>query len=68
MSYRLTLRCGCRVRVSGASGTAPTYVRRIEKRGCTCRHHRHQPGRRVWLWELLPDSDDQTASLELLVF
>ena len=50
MQYQVTLRCGCRLSVSGA----PSPVRVVERRAAACPNLRHQPGTRLWLWEILP--------------
>jgi hypothetical protein len=54
MSYTLTLRCGCRVRVSAVRSGGQVVTRRLETRGAMCRDHRHREGGRLWLWQLLP--------------
>jgi hypothetical protein len=54
MSYRLTLHCGCLVHVSCHPATRIVRTRVIEARGLRCTTRRHDPGVRVYLWELLP--------------
>jgi hypothetical protein len=48
--YRLTLSCGCMLKVFGR----PAPHRVVERRAPECPDQRHQPGSRLWLWELLP--------------
>ena len=53
MSYTLNLQCGCVVYVSSHPQTGIAHTRVIESRGRECR--RHEIGRRLYLWEILPD-------------
>lgn len=55
MSYTLTLRCGCLVYVSCHPKTQVAHTRIIERRGTACRNRLHHVGRRLRLWDLLPD-------------
>lgn len=55
MSYTLTLGCGCTVYVSCHPRTRVAHTRIIERRGERCGHRFHDIGRRIALWELLPD-------------
>ena len=66
MSYTLTLQCGCLVYVSCHPATRVAHTRVIERRGETCRHRFHDVGRRLGLWELLPErrSDSIEAGVE----
>jgi hypothetical protein len=66
MSYTLTLQCGCTVHVACHPGTRIAHTRMVERRGEACRHRLHGVGRRLALWELLPErlSDVLDGDLE----
>ena len=55
MSYNLTLPCGCIVYVSTHPKTRIAHTRVIQTRGAACLVRRHEPGLRLYLWEILPD-------------
>lgn len=55
MSYNLTLECGCLVYVSCDPKTNVAHTRILERRGAGCRVRNHDIGRRLYLWDLLPD-------------
>lgn len=55
MSYTLTLQCGCTIYVSCHPKTGLAHTRVIEFRGAQCRNRTHEPGARLWLWEILAD-------------
>ena len=55
MSYNLTLECGCVVYVSCHPQTGVAHTRVIEQRGPSCHQRLHDRGKRLWLWDLLPD-------------
>jgi hypothetical protein len=65
MSYTLTLHCGCIVYVSCHPKTQVAHTRIIETRGRACRSRRHETGARLWLWEMLPDSEYCPAPVPL---
>jgi hypothetical protein len=52
--YTLTLPCGCGVDVTRHSRDAASWIRVIQRRDRACRIRSHEPGARVFLWELLP--------------
>ncbi len=64
MSYTLPLPCGCTAYVSCWPDTGVAHTRVIEFRGASCRVRTHDRGRRVYLWELLPEA---TAQAEFAV-
>lgn len=64
MSYSVILCCGCTVGVSCNPITGLAHSRTIERRGSACSVRRHEPGTRVWLWELLPDSTRDAPAAE----
>ena len=64
MSYSVILCCGCTVGVSCNPVTGFAHSRTIERRGKTCSVRRHEPGTRVWLWELLPDTSREAPVVE----
>jgi hypothetical protein len=55
MSYTLTLQCGCIVYVSRHPQTGVAHTRVVESIGKQCRNRRHEVGRHLFLWEILPD-------------
>jgi hypothetical protein len=55
MSYTLALQCGCVVYVSQHPDTGLAHTRIIEARGRNCRRREHMVGKRLFLWELLPE-------------
>lgn len=55
MSYTLTLQCGCTVYVACHPSTQVAHTRVIEARGPRCPLRLHDVGRRLFLWEMLPD-------------
>jgi hypothetical protein len=57
MSYTLTLACGCTVYVACAPDTGVPHSRILELHGRQCADRWHEAGRRLHLWELLPDPD-----------
>jgi hypothetical protein len=70
MPYRLTLECGCVVYVAADPMTGIVPSRIIQARGAGCQVAGHEPGVRLYLWELLPsrrasppDEDDEVTLL-----
>lgn len=59
MSYTLPLPCGCTAYVSCWPDTGVAHTRVIEFRGASCRVRTHDRGRRVYLWDLLPQPTAQ---------
>jgi len=55
MAYTLTLVCGCKVLVFGNLGSAAPPVRVITSLGNRCTSRGHVVGRRIHVWELLPE-------------
>ena len=55
MSYSLTLACGCKVYVACHPVTGLAHSRVIERRDRDCRVRTHDVGRRLQIWELLPE-------------
>jgi len=60
MSYKLTLQCGCVVRVATQPNSRMVHTRVIDASGASCGVRRHQPGLRLYLWEMLPDRTHRT--------
>lgn len=56
MSYTLTLPCQCVVYVSCHPVTRVAHTRIIQSRSLECRNRSHEVGRRLFLWEMLPDT------------
>lgn len=54
MSYHLTLPCGCVVHVSCHAQTRLARSRTLQARAHACPVPRHVVGRRIYLWDLLP--------------
>lgn len=48
------LPCGCEMAIARDRVTAITIARTIHRRSQWCRSRLHQPGERVYVWELLP--------------
>jgi hypothetical protein len=65
MSHTLTLACGCIVYVSCHPKTNVAHSRIIERRGARCENRKHAIGVRLWLWEMLPESDTGGGTLLL---
>jgi len=67
--YALTLPCGCRVKVSRRPGFSGSRL--IERRADSCGRPTHDPGARVYLWELLPprrvERDSEPRRRQLLL-
>jgi hypothetical protein len=66
MSYNLTLQCGCIVYVSAHPQTRIAHTRVIQTRGTACPIRRHEVGLRLYLWEILPDTEHR-AKIETVV-
>jgi hypothetical protein len=54
MGYDLRLHCGCVLHVTGDPGVRAWRRRVIIARGVRCAMEQHQTGRRLFLWQLLP--------------
>jgi len=66
MSHNLTLHCGCIVYVACHPSTGIAHTRLIERRAAACRVQRHDVGRKLFLWELLPTADARGATSVVL--
>jgi hypothetical protein len=60
-SYCITLQCRCVVYVSRHPVSGFAHTRIIQSRGSGCHIRHHEVGRRLYLWELLPDSTYRTS-------
>jgi hypothetical protein len=54
MSYTIRLDCGCTVYVACDPKTGLSHSRMLELKGIGCHVRTHETGRRLYLWELLP--------------
>jgi hypothetical protein len=63
MSYTLALQCGCVVYVSCHPKTRVAHTRVIQSRGVSCGIRRHEIGARLYLWEILPEREDETEAV-----
>jgi hypothetical protein len=63
MPYTILLPCACTAYVGCWPDTGIAHTRVIEFRSPGCRVRTHERGAKVYLWELLPKSPAETASV-----
>jgi hypothetical protein len=56
---RMRLPCGCEMQISSGPRAATVHRRTIYRRSQGCVSPAHQPGARVYVWELLPPPGGQ---------